>query len=101
MESNFEKAIRETIEGHVLSHGMYCEVTREQAVELLTIEGQLTRPRQYVEPIFNVFENALGTGTIRFDESNGLVASFLSHGDHSKLLQFADFKQRLVNTVKG
>jgi hypothetical protein len=98
MESNFEKAIRETIEGKVLQHGDYCEVTREQAIELLIIEAPLHDPINsgYIAMYFGKYTNVF----IRFDGDQILLSGF-KHGAYVQQLPFDDFKQRLVNTVKG
>jgi hypothetical protein len=97
MESNFEKAIRETIEGQVLSHGDYCEVTREQAVELLTIENY--KPAEdYVDQFFG--DDKWYDQVCILSGEHGIVLSGIKHSRYSKELPFPDFKERLVNTVK-
>jgi hypothetical protein len=90
MESNFEK--RETIEGQVLSHGDYCEVTREQAVELLTIENEVDAEfYSSIEPVINyVWVN-----------NKDIMLSGTKHGEMKTFITFSELKQRLVNTVKG
>lgn len=79
-----------------LEHGDYCEVTREQAVELLTIERYdaiddylyqfFGRDKIYV----NVFMRYYG------DE---IVLSAYEYSQYDRPLPFADFRQRLINTV--
>lgn len=76
---------------------MYCEVTREQAVELLTIEGQV-RPEHYINlEEYGVF----GIKYIWIDSITGLILSGITHGEMKNELPFPDFKQRLVNTINN
>lgn len=82
-----------------LSHGMYCDVTREQAVELLTIEGdvKIDSMSEYVTEFFN----EISTAHILYMEYIGCILSFDKHGDFNNKLPFPDFKERLVNTVNN
>lgn len=79
-----------------LEHGMYCEVTREQAVELLTIDGFVV-PEWYAGDFFlGKHDNVYA----RLDKI-GIVLSGIVHGDMTRHLQFPDFRQRLINTVNN
>ena len=78
-----------------LQNGMYCGVTREQAIELFDIEDGLVYPHNYVNSMMGSIPE------IYVLETNvGLVLSVIKHGDMTQQLQFPDFKERLVNTVK-
>lgn len=80
-----------------LYHGMYCEVTREQSIELLLMEGCIMFPRNYVDPIFKTFERVYALNRIH----TGIVLSGIKHGDYITEIPYSDFKQRLFNTVNN
>lgn len=82
-----------------LEQGMYCEVTREQAVELYEIENRL--PTVVAELLTNTYVNR-GKGLFAWwDEEHGIIIGSYHHGDMSKTISFADFRQRLINTVNN
>lgn len=79
-----------------LQHGDYCEVTEEQAIELLTIEGDLINPRSYVRPVFNT---SLIIHSV-YKEDIGIVLSGFPNGDEMNKIDFSDFRARLINTMQ-
>lgn len=93
MESNFERAIRETIEKTVLQHGDYCEATNEQISDLIIIEGETPSIAASIYVSKRINRN------VWWDSKYGLIISEIIHGEHKTKLPFAVFKDRLVNTV--
>lgn len=77
-----------------LQIGDYCEVTREQAIELLEIEGYST-PESYVEPFVKYDKIYAWWHSMK----SIILSGFLTDGPGDEL-SFPDFKQRLINTVK-
>lgn len=83
-----------------LQTGDYCEVTREQAIELLTIEGY-EHPDHYAGGWHD-------SGNLKYARYEGEIASNngeillagMVHWDFQNKFTFEDFKQRLINTVK-
>lgn len=81
-----------------LKHGHYCTVTEEQAIELLVIEGDFLRPEEYVAGFFS---GEYGEVCMRFDLlERACILSPSHHWDRVEKIDFEDFKQRLINTVK-
>lgn len=84
-----------------LEHGMYCEVTREQAIELLTIEGF-----EYAAHYAGGWHDSGLLKYARYDDriasdDGEILLSGIIHGDMYEQLPFPDFKQRLINTVNN
>lgn len=77
-----------------LQTGDYCEVMREQAIDILNIEGYST-PEAYVEP-FVKYDKIYAWWHSRMSI---IISGFLTDGPGDEL-SFPDFKQRLINTLK-
>jgi hypothetical protein len=81
-----------------LQNGNFTPVTKEQASELLKIELPDSHTEDwYVDDFFDGdFERVY----MRYEKS-GIYISGMIHGDMTKELPYDEFKERLVNTVKG
>lgn len=80
-----------------LEHGDYCEVTREQAVELLTIE-KYDAIDDYLYQFFGRDKIYVNVFMRCYDDE--IVLSAYKYSQYDKL-PFADFRQRLINTVNN
>lgn len=82
-----------------LQTGDYCAVTKDQAIELIKLEGRwsVSFERLYVDEFY---DSGFESVNIRCDNI-GLILSGVTHGYHKQELSFHDFKQRLINTVKN
>lgn len=78
-----------------LQTGDYCEVTREQAVELLTIEGAVP-----VDHYISLEEHTVYGIKYAYQSFDGVILTGITHGGTTNIIPFPDFKQRLINTVK-
>lgn len=81
----------------VLSNGDYCEVTREQAIELFEIEGEFIGTDSY---IVQHFASNYPNNNVRWDSEELILSGHILTIDRGQQLTFPDFKERLVNTVK-
>lgn len=78
-----------------LQNGDFCEVTREESIELLSLEtGRFTRPDWYAN---DFYDGRFKKVYIRQDEI-GLILSGVLFSVHKTEFIFQDFKQRLINT---
>lgn len=82
-----------------LQTGDYCDVTREQTIELFKLEGRWS---VHFEKIYidEFYDSGFKLVNIRYDDI-GLILSGVTHGYHKQKITFEDLKQRLINTVKN
>lgn len=81
-----------------LQTGDYCEVTREQAIQLLNIE-HYGSPEAYCNEFFGKPEYP--KVWVRANDNLRVTLSAMMHGGYVTERSFEDFKQRLINTVKN